>query len=46
MTATYSPIVMNSACGKGAFKIEQLTGNKTEIQGTKVSFKIPLLTDY
>ena len=37
---------IESLSGKDAFKIEQLEGKDSEILGTKVSFKIPLLTDY
>ncbi|PHR69385.1 MAG: hypothetical protein COA67_10450 [Lutibacter sp.] len=37
---------IESLSGKDAFIIEQLGGNETKILGTKVSFKIPLLTDY
>ena len=37
---------IESLSGKDAFKIEQLEGTEDKILGTKVSFKIPLLTDY
>lgn len=37
---------VESLSGKNAFKIEQLNDANDKILGTKVSFKIPLLTDY